>query len=137
VTVTAVSSVKQSIAMKLGALSVWPSIKELAISRSFYEKLGFEVFGGNVEHNWRIMKNGHCLKGLFEGMFSGNMPTINSGWDQNAATVDPFNAVRCIQETLKAQEINLHTEADTSTQGPASIMLHKTDGNILLIDQHR
>ena len=43
--------------MKLGAFSLSLSVKDLAKSKAFYEKLGFKEFGGNEEHNFLIMKN--------------------------------------------------------------------------------
>jgi len=35
--------------MELGAFSVSLAVKELGASRAFYEKLGFEVFGGDPD----------------------------------------------------------------------------------------
>jgi len=55
--------------MKLGAFSVSLSVKDLKASKEFYEKMGFESFGGNMENNYLIMKNGNALVGLFQGMF--------------------------------------------------------------------
>ena len=55
--------------MKLGAFSVSLSVKDLEVSKVFYEKLGFSVFGGNAAQNWLIMKNGDHIIGLFQGMF--------------------------------------------------------------------
>ena len=44
--------------MELGAFSVSLSVKDLAASRDFYAKLGFETIGGNADENWLILKNG-------------------------------------------------------------------------------
>lgn len=38
---------------------------------------------------------------------------------------------------MKNQGLNLLSEADESTNGPASLMLKDPDGNLILIDQHR
>ena len=76
--------------MKLGAFSVSLSVKDLEVSKEFYEKLGFTVFNGGMDKKYLIMKNEHTLIGLFEGMFEGNILTFNPGWDQNAGAVDPF-----------------------------------------------
>jgi catechol 2,3-dioxygenase-like lactoylglutathione lyase family enzyme len=35
--------------MELGAFSVSLAVKDMAASRTFYSKLGFEMFGGNGE----------------------------------------------------------------------------------------
>ena len=43
--------------MKLGAFSISLSVKDIAKSRDFYLKLGFEIFGGNIDQNWLILKN--------------------------------------------------------------------------------
>jgi len=123
--------------MNLGAFSVSLAVQDLAASRDFYEKLGFDVFGGEVEQNWLILKNGDHLIGLFQGMFEGNILTFNPGWDQSGNDLDSFTDVREIQRELKEQGITLSSEADESTTGPASIMLSDPDGNQILIDQHR
>ncbi|MEM9548768.1 MAG: VOC family protein [Bacteroidota bacterium] len=123
--------------MKLGAFSASLSVKDLSISREFYEKLGFEVFAGQVEMNYLIMKNGNALIGLFQGMFEGNILTFNPGWDENAGAVDPFDDVREIQKSLKQNGVGLINEADEEGAGPGRCMLADPDGNVILIDQHR
>ncbi|WP_422362403.1 VOC family protein [Reichenbachiella sp.] len=122
--------------MKLGAFSVSLSVKDLTISKTFYEKLGFVVFAGSLEQNYLIMKNEQTLVGLFQGMFEGNLLTFNPGWDQEANTLDSFDDVRDIQKKIKQEEIALIQEADESSQGPASMMVVDPDGNMILIDQH-
>lgn len=123
--------------MNLGAFSVSLAVQDLAASRDFYEKLGFDVFGGEVEQNWLILKNGDHLIGLFQGMFEGNILTFNPGWDQSGNDLDSFTDVREIQRELKEQGIRLGSEVDETTSGRASIMLSDPDGNQILIDQHR
>ena len=123
--------------MKLGAFSVSLAVKDLAASREFYGKLGFEMFGGDPEQNFVILKNGDHVIGLFQGMFEENILTFNPGWDQDCGELDSFADVREIQRELKNQGIALASEADESTSGPASVMLSDPDGNQILIDQHR
>lgn len=123
--------------MNLGAFSNSLAVKDLATSKSFYEKLGFEVVGGDSTQNWVILKNGEHVLGLFQGMFEKNLLTFNPGWDQNGSELASFTDVREIQRELKRQGIQLTSEADESTTGPASITLSDPDGNQILIDQHR
>ena len=52
--------------MQLGAFSISLSVKDIAASRAFYEKFGFEVLGGNQDENWLILKNGEAVIGLFQ-----------------------------------------------------------------------
>lgn len=122
--------------MELGAFSVSLAVKDIAVSKAFYEKLGFEASGGNLADNWVILKNGDHVIGLFQGMFDKNLLTFNPGWNQDAQKVEPFTDVREIQRQLKAQGVVLTTEADESTTGPAYIMLVDPDGNPILVDQH-
>ncbi len=123
--------------MKLGAFSISLSVQDLQVSKEFYEKLGFSTFGGSMEQNYLVMKNGETLIGIFQGMFEGNILTFNPGWDQSANDLKQYDDVREIQKTLKDQQIKLTSEADENTKGPASIMLKDPDGNVILIDQHR
>ncbi len=123
--------------MELGAFSVSLSVNDLTASQAFYEKLGFQVFGGDAEQNWLMMKNGEHVIGLFQGMFEGNILTFNPGWDQAGEAVDPFTDVRDLQRALKVDGVALVEEADESTTGPASLVLLDPDGNTILVDQHR
>ena len=123
--------------MKLGAFSISLSVKDLKASREFYETLGFTVFAGAMERNYLILKNGNALIGLFQGMFQGNILTFNPGWDENAAALDDFDDIRAIQKHLKQSGIALTSEADESSEGPASLTLTDPDGNVILLDQHR
>lgn len=123
--------------MQLGAFSISLSVKDLSISKEFYEKLGFEVFGGDMKMNYLIMKNGDALVGLFQGMFEKNIITFNPGWDQEAQNIEKFNDIREIQASLQANSIALESEVDAATTGPGSIVLTDPDGNSILIDQHR
>tara|TARA_R110001599_G_C12264974_1_gene660782 strand:- start:987 stop:1358 length:372 start_codon:yes stop_codon:yes gene_type:complete len=122
--------------MKLGAFSISLSVKDLKVSKDFYEALGFAVFAGDMEKNYLIMKNGNALVGLFQGMFPNNILTFNPGWDERAQKLDDFDDVRHIQKELKSKGITLQSAADESTSGPASIMVVDPDGNAVLIDQH-
>lgn len=122
--------------MKLGAFSISLSVKDIKLSKEFYENLGFEVFGGNIEMNYLIMKNGNALIGLFQGMFQGNIITFNPGWDENASTLESYDDIRKIQEDLISKGVKLSSEVDDSESGPANLTLIDPDGNPILIDQH-
>lgn len=122
--------------MKLGAFSVSLSVKNIQASKQFYENLGFEVFAGDIDKNYLIMKNEDSLIGLFQGMFENNILTFNPGWDSNANKLEKYDDVREIQKQLKAKGLELVNEADETTKGPASIMVIDPDGNAILIDQH-
>ncbi|WP_417290857.1 VOC family protein [Corallibacter sp.] len=122
--------------MELGAFSISLSVKDITVSKAFYENLGFTVFAGDLEKNYLIMKNGKALVGLFQGMFENNILTFNPGWDENAKTLDTFTDVRQIQQHLKSKNIALQSEADETTSGPASLVVTDPDGNTILIDQH-
>jgi predicted lactoylglutathione lyase len=122
--------------MKLGVFSISLSVKDLEVSKVFYEKLGFSVFGGAMENHYLVMKNGETLIGLFEGMFEENIITFNPGWDSNANTLEDFEDVRVIQKALKNQGLKLEKEAVEQGRGPESLVLKDPDGNTILIDQH-
>ena len=122
--------------MNLGAFSISLAVKDIQASKAFYEKLGFEAFHGDISQNWLILKNGEHVIGLFQGMFDRNVLTFNPGWTQDAQPLDTFTDVRELQRQLKAEGVELMSEADESTNGPASFMLVDPDGNPIYIDQH-
>jgi lactoylglutathione lyase len=122
--------------MELGAFSVSLAVKDIEASKLFYEKLGFTVFMGDQSQNWLIMKNGDHVIGLFQGMFEKNILTFNPGWDSDAQPLGEFTDVRELQRRLKASGLELISEADEGSAGPASFMIIDPDGNTILIDQH-
>ena len=69
-------------------------------------------------------------------MFEGNILTFNPGWGQDAQPLEEFTDVRELQHQLKEQGVEMVSEADESSTGPASFMLVDPDGNTILMDQH-
>ncbi len=110
--------------MELGRFSISLAVKDIAASRAFYEKLGFEVYDDHQDENWMILTHGSTVVGLFQGMFEHNTLTFNP--------VD----VRAVQRHLKAEGVPLMHEADESTSGPDYVIVVDPDGNPILIDQH-
>jgi lactoylglutathione lyase len=122
--------------MDLGAFSVSLSVKDLAASRAFYEKLGFAAIAGEADQNWLILRNGNATIGLFQGMFERNILTFNPGWDVSGAAIDEYTDVREIQRQLLDQGVEIETRADAESSGPASLIVVDPDGNPVLLDQH-
>lgn len=123
--------------MKLGAFSISLAVKDIQASKDFYQKLGFEAIGGEIDQNWLILRNGDTTIGLFQGMFEKNTLTFNPGWDAQCQELSEFDDVRKIQQSLQSAEVTLTMKADENTQGPACIMLEDPDGNPIMLDQHR
>lgn len=111
--------------MKLGKFCLSLTVKNIAESATFYEKLGFAPMTGcgSVEDNWLILSNEETMIGLFQGMF-----------DENILTFNPQD-VRAIQASLESQGIQLD-KAALGEAGPAHIMLRDPDGNLLMLDQY-
>jgi hypothetical protein len=121
--------------MKLGNFSISLAVKDLGVSRAFYEKLGFTMTNGDGK-KWVVLMNGSTTIGLFQGMFERNMLTFNPGWDSGKATLAEFEDVRELQKTLKARGLTPAPAADETTTGPGYFMLVDPDGNPILVDQH-
>lgn len=109
--------------MDLGTFSVSLAVKDIAVSRAFYEAFDFAVIAGDQAQNWLILANGDAKIGLFQGMF-----------EQNILTFNPSD-VRAVEATLKERGLafTLETVGDT---GPAHATLLDPDGNAILLDQH-
>ena len=122
--------------MDIGNFSVSLAVKDIGKSKAFYEKLGFEVFGGDENQKWLIMKSPTATIGLFEGMFEKNTLTFNPGWDRDAKAMTEFKDVREIQNHLENMGLDIAMRADPDTTGPATLMVIDPDGNPILIDQH-
>ena len=122
--------------MQLGNFSVSLAVKDIKVSKAFYEKLDFKQVAGELEQNWVVLQNGSTKIGLFQGMFEKNSLTFNPGWDHERKTPKDFQDVRELQRILKQRGIQLQAEADESTAGPAYFTLVDPDGNPILVDQH-
>jgi catechol 2,3-dioxygenase-like lactoylglutathione lyase family enzyme len=133
--VTTTTSSSKS-AMKLGTFSLSLTVKDLATSRAFYEKLGFREVMGEPKKNWLILRHGETTLGLFQGMFPRNTLTFNPGWDGQNQPLPQFDDIRELQRHFKAQGLKLDLEADEKSKGPAHLMLTDPDGNPILLDQH-
>jgi hypothetical protein len=120
----------------LGNFSLSLAVKDITVSRDFYQKLGFAAIAGEIGQKWLILRNGHATIGLFEGHLPRNTLTFNPGWDAACNTLPEFTDVRELQRQLRRAGIEPVTPADESTTGPAHIMVVDPDGNPILLDQH-
>ena len=120
----------------LGNFSLSLTVKDLQASLAFYEKLGFEVFGGDAQQGWLILQNDTATLGLFQGMFERNLLTFNPGWDRSARKLPQFTDVRELQRQLVQAGITPVQPAEEASQGPGSFVIVDPDGNPILIDQH-
>ena len=123
------------VTMHLGAFSLSLAVQDLAVSRSFYEKLGFQVTGGD-EERFLILVNGTTVIGLFQGLFEKNVLTFNPGLAQDMSRIADFTDVRDIRASLLAGGIEMESDTDPDATGPASIIIKDPDGNPVLIDQY-
>lgn len=122
--------------MELGAFSVSLSVSNIEKSKVFYQKLGFEIVGGDQSQNWLILRNGDHSIGLFQGMFEGNIMTFNPGWSSKCQPLESYTDVRELLKEFEAQGVNIIQESISSESGPSSFSIKDPDGNSILIDQH-
>ena len=123
--------------MDLGAFSISLPVTDIRASHAFYSALGFTQLGGDLDQKWVVLRNGHTVIGLFQGMIDEPTLTFNPGWDSEAHEVDPFTDVREIQRRLHAAGIPVDQAVDEQSTGPGYLTLRDPDGFPLLIDQHR
>lgn len=114
--------------MELGIFSMSLAVKDIAASKTFYEKLGFTAIegAGSVADKWLMMKNGTTKLGLFQDMFSKNTITFN-----------PKDG-RAIHSAIKDDESMklLYSNGLDKSEGPCSFSFLDPDGNPVLVDQH-
>jgi catechol 2,3-dioxygenase-like lactoylglutathione lyase family enzyme len=124
--------------MVLGLLSISLKVADIAISKAFYEKLGFNQMAGHVDQKWVVMKDPNDqVIGLFEGILDKNMLTFIPGWDATAKHIDDYIDVRYLQKMLSDKGIDCGQMIGENNKGPANFMMTDPDGNPILIDQHR
>ena len=120
--------------MDLGAFSISLAVADLETSREFYEKLGFELTGGDGDR-YCIMVNGVTVLGLFQQMFEKNILTFNPGLGQDTERLGDFTDIREIRKRLVEAGVEITADLDPEGTGPASITFLDPDGNPILIDQ--
>ena len=122
--------------MELGAFSISLAVEDMAVSRDFYSKLGFEMVAGDGE-TWTILANQSTVIGLFQGMFESNILTFNPGWTGLGESVADFTDIRELSSRLSAERLNPTDDTSGETpSGPASFKITDPDGNVVLFDQH-
>jgi len=121
--------------MRLGKFSLCLNVKDLHTSKLFYERLGFDVRGGNEADHWLLMTNGEAYIALMQGMFEKNMLTFIPNQDHNGQQLQTFTDIRDIQKQLKEAGIAFEQEAADGTE-PTSFLILDPDGNPILVDQH-
>ena len=99
-----------------------------------YEKFEFTVMGGDTSLNGLILRNADTTIWLFRGLFEQTMLTFNPGWDKNGQSLESFTDVRELQRQLRGKGIELLSEANESSNGPASFIVLDLDGNPVLVD---
>lgn len=135
--------------LELGAFSMSLNVKDLAVSRDFYQNLGFVVTGGSEDHNYLILKNGETTLGLFHGMFDHNILTFNPGLTNRMERLEDYTDIRTVHESTATKGLSpspletpddqnnpANDDSDTAaSSGPASFTITDPDGNTILIDQ--
>ena len=112
----------------LGTFSVSLTVKDIAKSKAFYEKLGFKHLNafGSVKMKWLILSKGTTKIGLFQGFFPRNTMTFN-----------PTDA-RSFYRSLKKKGVKVTVfTGKLEEKGPFSFTFADPDGNPILIDQHK
>jgi catechol 2,3-dioxygenase-like lactoylglutathione lyase family enzyme len=120
---------------ELGVFSISLTVADLDASRTFYERLGFEVTGGAPDADYLILRNGETTLGLFHGMFERNILTFNPGLTARMELLESFTDIRALQSAFDDAGLEIGERADADAVGPASLTLIDPDGNPILIDQ--
>ncbi len=69
-------------------------------------------------------------------MFEKNILTFKPGWNSDAQQLSELTDVRELQRQLRDGGIDIISEADESSTGPASFLIMDPDGNTIMVDQH-
>lgn len=124
--------------MELGPFTMCLAVKDLQVSKNFYEKLGFTALSPDPTHkNWLRMKNGETLIGLFQGIFDKNTLCFNPGGHYGEPPLANFTDIRELHRELKSKGVEFGEEEGlTMKSGPAAFFLTDPDGNPILVEQH-
>lgn len=109
--------------MELGRFSVSLNVKDIEISKQFYQSLGFEVVAGDQSQNWLVLQNGEARIGLFQKML-----------EQNILTFNPKD-IKPIHKKLDEMGVDYSRQMGGEDY-PKMALFKDPDGNEILIDQH-
>ena len=135
--------------MQLGNFCMSLAVKDIKVSREFYEKLGFTSLGfGDESQKWIVLQNGTTKIGLFEGFFENNILTAftSTSWDNSAtkwlADLNPMMIRKMTEEAKQYHQNDMDSMEEVNKQAKALlgiphavnnefIPLHtKTNGNV-------
>lgn len=100
-----------------GGLYICLNVKDLKTSCAFYSKLGFVQTCGKMEEGWAVINDGENELHLFQGHISSNTLNFRGG--------DVF----AIAEALKAQGLDMKSDAVKESDGSDGAWISDPDGN--------
>ncbi len=111
--------------MYLGWCDVCLQVRNVAVSRSFYEGLGFRRVEGDDAEGWAVLTNDEVRLGLYDSRH-----TDADGLVLNFRGGDVF----AIAEKLKARGYEFFDGPKRHESGGCSARLRDPDGNVLFFD---
>ncbi|MCH8275237.1 MAG: VOC family protein [Armatimonadetes bacterium] len=111
--------------MDLGWCDVCLNVKDAAVSRSFYEGLGFRRVEGDDDEGWAVVTNGDVRLGLYDSRHT----------DADALTLNFRGAdVFAVAEELTAKGYAFSSGPTRNASGGCSAVLLDPDGHRLFFD---
>lgn len=112
--------------MDLGWLDVCLTVKDVRVSRDFYEKLGFRRVEGTDDEGWAVVVNGESRLGLYEPQHGD----VENGFTLNFRGGNIGELVAAIQ----AEGLSLEGEPKPREDGSGSANLRDPDGYKIFFD---
>lgn len=110
--------------MHLGRLDVCLRVASVEVSRSFYEKLGFQRVEGQDVEGWAVMVQGLARLGLFEAKYMSNSLSLNFRGGH----------IEEIIQELSENGIELLNAPVFKERGAGSASFCDPDGNLIFLD---
>ena len=105
--------------LSLGRFELCLTVRDLAASISFYEKLGFAQTGGIVDQGWAILVHDAVTLGLYQGMIETNV--------LNFRGEDVFEVAR----RLRGRGLTFRKDAHVESDGSVGAVIEDPDGNVI------
>lgn len=110
--------------MELGWLDICLRVRDVAASRTFYEKLGFSRVEGADEQGWAVVVNDVVRLGLFEARYMGD-----DALSLNFRGGDVYQIVQTLQ-----REGCVFDKERANPDGTGSAELRDPDGHLIFLD---
>lgn len=103
--------------MQLGNFPLSLAVKDFAVSRDFYAKLGLEAIGANASRIWLILLSGPSATARSEGMRERIIATFTRRWNVNVQALKRLEGTRSRRSASSCKASSFNSKQTPKVKG--------------------